>query len=290
MNKFALALIVLLASVPGALAQPRLSNAELRTTAVNGALARATIEGLAKAGPAWAGYAVPAIGGDHRMCCWNDGSNGTCCEGCRLEPGGPGSSGVTFGGSSGPIPLEGSRTLFVLFRVEGGQIGRIRTFSEDCPLDGGGLALHWLTGVRPADSVSLLDSFLNGSTSRKLADAALSALAMHQEPAALDRLIHAAREGETTQVRGQALFWLAQRAGEKAVGVISEAITRDPETDVKRRAVFALSQLPRDEGVPLLIQVARTNTNPAVRKQAMFWLGQSKDPRALKFFEEILFK
>jgi hypothetical protein len=25
-----------------------------------------------------------------------------------------------------------------------------------------------------------------------------------------------------------------------------------------------------------------------VRKQAMFWLGQSKDPRALKFFEEIL--
>jgi hypothetical protein len=25
-----------------------------------------------------------------------------------------------------------------------------------------------------------------------------------------------------------------------------------------------------------------------VRKQAMFWLGQSKDPRALAFFEQIL--
>jgi hypothetical protein len=48
--------------------------------------------------------------------------------------------------------------------------------------------------------------------------------------------------------------------------------------------------LPKDDGVPLLIQLARTNTNPAVRKQAMFWLGQSKDPRALRFFEEILFK
>jgi hypothetical protein len=48
--------------------------------------------------------------------------------------------------------------------------------------------------------------------------------------------------------------------------------------------------LPRSEGVPLLIQVARTNTNPAVRKQAMFWLGQSRDPRALQFFQEILFK
>jgi len=38
----------------------------------------------------------------------------------------------------------------------------------------------------------------------------------------------------------------------------------------------------------LLIQVARTHRNPAVRKQPMFWLGQSKDPRALAFFEEIL--
>jgi len=25
-----------------------------------------------------------------------------------------------------------------------------------------------------------------------------------------------------------------------------------------------------------------------VRKQAMFWLGQSNDPRAVKFFEDIL--
>jgi hypothetical protein len=57
---------------------------------------------------------------------------------------------------------------------------------------------------------------------------------------------------------------------------------------VKVRAVAALGQLPKDEGVPLLINVARTNTNPAVRKRAMHWLGQSKDPRAVDFFESIL--
>ena len=113
---------------------------------------------------------------------------------------------------------------------------------------------------------------------------------MHREPAALEHLLTTARDGATTHLRGQALFWLSQRAGDKAVGAITDAIARDPETDVKKRAVFALSQLPKDEGVPLLIQVARTNANPAVRKQAMFWLGQTKDPRALKFFEEILFK
>ena len=52
--------------------------------------------------------------------------------------------------------------------------------------------------------------------------------------------------------------------------------------------MFALSQLPTDDGVPRLIDVARTNRNPAVRKQAIFWLGQSRDPRALAFFEEVL--
>jgi len=46
--------------------------------------------------------------------------------------------------------------------------------------------------------------------------------------------------------------------------------------------------MPNNEGVPMLIQVARANRNPAVRKQAVFWLGQSKDPRALSFLEEVL--
>jgi HEAT repeat protein len=72
------------------------------------------------------------------------------------------------------------------------------------------------------------------------------------------------------------------------VQAIMRALEDDPETEVKKKAVFALSQLPKDEGVPLLIQTAKTNKNPAVRKQAFFWLGQSKDPRALAFFEQVL--
>jgi HEAT repeat protein len=72
------------------------------------------------------------------------------------------------------------------------------------------------------------------------------------------------------------------------VGAIRSAVDNDPETEVKRKAVFALSQLPKDEGVPLLIDIARTNNNREVRRQAMFWLGQSKDPRAVSFFEQVL--
>jgi HEAT repeat protein len=117
---------------------------------------------------------------------------------------------------------------------------------------------------------------------------AVFALSQSEEPEAIPAVIAMAKKDASAAVRGEALFWLAQKAGRKAADTITEAIENDPETDVKKKAVFALSQLPKEEGVPLLIQIARTNRNPAVRRQAMFWLGQSKDPRALAFFEDIL--
>jgi HEAT repeat protein len=103
-------------------------------------------------------------------------------------------------------------------------------------------------------------------------------------------MIRMAHEDTSTHVRGQALFWLAQKAGKKAASTITGAIDSDPDTEVKKKAVFALSQMPKDEGVPKLIEVAQNNRNAEVRKQAMFWLGQSNDPRALDFFERVLSK
>jgi HEAT repeat protein len=60
------------------------------------------------------------------------------------------------------------------------------------------------------------------------------------------------------------------------------------EREVRESAVFALSQRPRDEAIPALMEVARTNRDPRLRKSAIFWLGQTGDPRALAYFEEVL--
>ena len=40
----------------------------------------------------------------------------------------------------------------------------------------------------------------------------------------------------------------------------------------------------------MLLEIARRNPYPRLRKEAIFWLGESGDPRALDFFEEILLK
>ena len=118
---------------------------------------------------------------------------------------------------------------------------------------------------------------------------AVFSLTQSHEPEALSTVVAVAHNDHSARVRSQALFWLAQKAGQKmAESSIRDAIANDPETEVKKRAVFALTQMPNGEGVPLLIQVARTNPNPEVRKHAVFWLGQSSDTRALAFIEDVL--
>ncbi len=351
MRSIRLAVVLdLLLVLPCMAQQPRLVSGQLTTQPVTGVLEN-EVRALAarQSSPAWIGYAVPMIPGDHDMCCSG------CCGTCRLE--GKDSGSVGCSSDSRRVALESGRSLFVLFRAEKGELQKVRTVSQECEVDAGGLPFYWLTGARSPESVSLLLSLVraaDGEAKRppRLGESALAALAFHDDPsadAAFDQLsassqpesirerasfwlgaargshgyqvlrrmmsedpspkvrekvvfalsisnepeavgtmIDAAKGDKSDHVRGQALFWLGQKAGKKAIGAITDAIENDPETEVKKKAVFALSQLPADEGVPRLIQVARTNKNPAVRKQAMFWLGQSKDPRALSFFEEVL--
>ncbi|HLW79765.1 MAG TPA: HEAT repeat domain-containing protein [Terriglobia bacterium] len=362
---------VVLGALPGLAQQPHITNARMESRSAAAGLEKEfrSIES-AQAEPGWIGYAVPATPGHHQMCCgsYNDDSE-TCCERCRLEDHGRDGGGVNFNENPQPsvkLELEAAPEVLVLYRVEDHKVRKIRVFSPDCELDAGGRTVYWLTGVRPDESVRWLASFVavkqgeaggDDDDSPRLTDGALTAIALHGDPAAdaaldrfvaagqpdrireksafwlgvargrrgyevLDRLvrhdasdsfrdkavfalfvskepkatdtiIEVARSDSSSHVRGQALFWLAQKAGrkaeaDKATSAIRQAIDNDPETEVKKKAVFALSQLPKDQGVPLLIQVAENNRNPEVRKQAMFWLGQSGDPRALAFFENVL--
>jgi len=113
-------------------------------------------------------------------------------------------------------------------------------------------------------------------------------LFVSHDPAAVDDLIHMAKSDQAVPVREQAIFWVGQKAGAKAIAMLKDTVENDPEVGVKKKAVFAISQLPKDQAVPELLHVAQTNADPAVRKDAMFWLGQTHDPRALAYFEQIL--
>ena len=103
-------------------------------------------------------------------------------------------------------------------------------------------------------------------------------------------LLRIARNTSATEkARHAAIFWLGQAAGETITPALdSIASDADGDRSVREAAVFALSQRPADESVPALIRIARGNRDPEIRRTALFWLGQSKDPRALDLFEELL--
>ena len=265
-----------------ALAQqpPNIVNARLVARAAQPDVARA-IAAIVKAQvePAWIGYAVAAL--NTGSFGHNDGWSERCrLEQQRVDP-------ATNRPVQGPIRLEPAPTVMVLVRVQAGDIMRVRSLSGDCQVDAGGLQLFWLGDVNGAQSVEFLKTLVGNVDSRDKSEAALSAIALHRDAAAAAAILDLAKTG-TPRVRQRALVWIARRAESQAAGIITQAIDNDPDVEVKRQAVFALSQLPRDEATPLLIKLARSHTHPVVRKQAMHWLGQSKDPRALSFFEEVL--
>jgi hypothetical protein len=91
------------------------------------------------------------------------------------------------------------------------------------------------------------------------------------------------------EVRNSAIFWVSQAAGEAATQGLQE-IVDDPAGDkeVRKSAVFSISQRPKDESVPALIRIAKSHRDPEIRRSAIFWLGQSKDERAVAYFESVL--
>ena len=258
------AVLLLAVAASDATAQAPVINAQVERRQAAQSIER-EVQAVADRGAAsWVGYRVPIV----RVGSTTLRTSDSCCGRCRLEP-----------------PTD----LVVLARVEGKSLIELRPIAVDCDIDAAGMPLVWLDGVSPDASVAWLASLASGpSPPRRLADSALVALAQHATPAAAPVLVRFAREAIASGARSQALFWLAQRAAQAVPGI--DAVNQDPDTEVQKQAVSALSRLPKDEGIPRLIELAGTHRNTEVRRQAMFWLGQSRDPRAVDFFAQILSK
>ena len=277
MNRASLVLASL--AVGSALAQPpRVQNARMETRAVSGGL-DATFRAIvnAQSSPAWVGYAVPIIPGDRQMCCWNDNMRG-----CFLEPR-MGDRAVVIAGSQ-TVKLEGPTQLIVLYRVENRQVGKVRSFSPECELDAGGLPFLWLEGVNPAQSIRLLSEIAKDTAGAardqlRRADAAISAIAMHADPAADPALEELLATNQPEQVRRQAVFWLGNARGQRGFEIVSRIVREDPSDKIREHAVFAMTQSKQPQALDVVVGVAHNDKSPRVRGQALFWLAQRAGQR-----------
>jgi hypothetical protein len=267
---------VLLASIVlgSALAQePHVQNARMETRAVAGGLEatfRTIVNG--QSSPAWIGYAVPIIRGDRQMCCWNND-----VRGCFLEP--RANDRVVVVSNNQTVKLEGPTQLVVLYRVENRQVGKVRSFSPECELDAGGLPFIWMTGVNIAESVKLLEGIAKDTAGAsrdqmRRADAAVSAIALHADPAADQALEELVASSQPEQVRRQAVFWLGNARGQRGFEIVSRIVREDPSDKLREHAVFALTQSKEPQALNVVASVAHNDKSPRVRGQALFWLAQ----------------
>ncbi len=182
-----------------ALAQAPVANARIETRSAAQGLEPEIAAVAARGLAAWIGYRLPAAPGSRHQC-----ANGT------------------------RILLEGPAEFLVLARADGGRIVRVRTATPECDVDAGGLPLVWLTGVKPADSVSWLATIVTASAAtqvgmRQLARPALVALGLHAEVGA-PRLVELARSTASRDIRRQAMSLLSQSSDPRAVQLFEEIL------------------------------------------------------------------
>ena len=148
------ALCVLLTAAPSA--QAPITNAKVDMRSAAQGVDRVVQSVAAANTPAWIGYRLAAAPGARRTC-----------------------------GNFGPkVLLEPPSEFYVLARMEGGAIVRLRSFTPECDIDAGGLPLIWLTDLKPADGVAWLVQLARTAPTLEIKKAAINALTRSGDPEA----------------------------------------------------------------------------------------------------------
>ncbi|MEX2180919.1 MAG: HEAT repeat domain-containing protein [Gemmatimonadaceae bacterium] len=106
---------------------------------------------------------------------------------------------------------------------------------------------------------------------------------------AADILLNVAKTDPDSYTREQAVFWLSQTHGERAVEVLEQILVREsPDAELQKRAVFSLSQVRSERAGAILRDfIKRTDVPAEARGEAIFWLGQRRSAENASFLREV---
>lgn len=151
-----------------------------------------------------------------------------------------------------------------------------------------GKAIFWLGQNRAQENTEFLRGLYGRLTNEDLKEKILFSLSQ-QKGAGNDRWLMdiAVNPRESLELRKKALFWAGQTG--VASSEFASLYDRMGDQELKDQIIFVFSQRGRDPAaMDKLFAIARTDKDPELRKKAIFWLGQSRDPRAQKFLEDLI--
>ena len=149
-------------------------------------------------------------------------------------------------------------------------------------------AIFWLGQRRNQENTDFLRNLYGRLSNQDLKEKILFSLSQ-QRGAGNDRWLMdiAVNPREPQELRKKALFWAGQTG--VASSEFAALYDRMADQELKDQIIFVFSQRGRDAAaMDKLFAIARTDRDPELRKKAIFWLGQSRDPRAQKFLEDLI--
>jgi hypothetical protein len=270
----AIALALSVSAVAFSAQQPKVSDTQFSTEPVGAGLSATVTRFQHSSQQLWIGYEVPSLPRHNSSSCFDsNGSNDDgCCGEYRLE----GSGGSVNGSSESTAPGR----MYVLLRLDHGDVIKVRPANAGCRLNAGGVPFTWLTGVQPEDSVHYLAQLAAQGTENRVTEGAMAAMAMHASPAATTELVSLATSSGTPKMREKAAFWLGAERGHEGFLALQKLVKSEQDPKLREKLAFDMS-INKDPGsTDELLALAKSDTNAGVRSQAIFWLAQKAGKKA----------
>jgi hypothetical protein len=280
MNKYLVAIVLCVSTLAVLAQQPKVSNTQFNVEAIGGTLTATVDRFRHSTEQLWLGYEVPALPQSHLSTCsnWSDTSqvDDGCCGEYRLE------ENNNYSMNRGEHAAS-EQNIYVLLRLDHGQIVKIRPVMTGCRLDAGGVPFTWLTGVKPEESVTFLSGLAtqsSGSNSSRVVDGALLSISYHATPEATRALSDIASSTAPMHLREQAAFWLGVQRGHEGFLALQALERKTTETAFREKLPFDFSQNSDPGAENELLRMAKFDAEPKVREQALFWLAQKAGKKA----------
>lgn len=148
-------------------------------------------------------------------------------------------------------------------------------------------AVFWLAQARGERGFRAVRDLLERERDEDIRRHEVFAISVSKAAGANDELRRLTRHA-SSEVRGEAIFWLAQSDDPEVEARVHEMLARETDEELRDKAIFALSQLPAERAIPALRALVEGDGPRQVRKQAIFWLAQVDDDAVLPVFDELL--
>ena len=95
-------------------------------------------------------------------------------------------------------------------------------------------------------------------------------------------------ESENIEIRKKALFWANQGGSKADIADLVRLYDNMKNREMRDQLISLYSQRRDDAALDKLFEIGKTDPDRELRKKAIFWIGQSRNPRASKYLQDLI--